>query len=890
MKKLIVTICTLIICFTSLLAQEFNRKSYTTVRVQSETPVIDGVINDDEWADVEWGEDFTVHAPNNGDKPKQRTKFKIKYDDNNIYVAYYAYHSDPSKIESRLSRRDNFPGDWMEINIDSYFDKNTAFSFTISASGVKGDEFISGNGNNWDTNWNPIWYGESKIVSDGWTAEVKIPLSQLRFADKDIHTWGFNIMRRDFGADERSTFQFIPRNVSGWVSNYAELEGIKDIKPKRQIELQPYAVSGFNFAEKEEGNPFAKGTKTNVNVGLDGKIGVTNDLTLDFTINPDFGQVEADPSALALDGYQIFFGERRPFFIENANIFSFDVANLDAGGPFGNDNLFYSRRIGSSPSGDAMITDTVTVYSERPRFTNILGAAKLSGKTKNGWSIGIMESVTSKEYEKFSIDGEETQELVEPLTNYFVGRVSKDFKEGASQIGISLTHVKRFIEDTDLMNQFHDEAYTGGINLMHTWKEREWRINANFIFSHVTGTALKIKKTQESFEHYFQRPDATHLSVDDTKTSLTGQGGTFSIGNYGGKDNLSFQSGLTWRSPELELNDIGFLNTADQIDFVNWVGYRWPKPFSIFRQLGVNFNTYSRWNFDGENIYQGINTNFNSSLKNYWSFGAGGTFEFKDISAKALFGGPKLRQSSGVYNFVNIGSDSRKKAQLFVNAGMFNGIGQDKGSVTVRSLSGNVSYQPINALRLSLNASYFQQKRVIQNVDDVVFQNEKRYITGTIFQKTFSTSLRVNYSLTPNLSFQYWGQPFISKGNYSDFKYITDPINRNFEERYKLYDDDQISYSEEEEQFFIDEGKDGYDEDQHGDYKFGQPDFNFMEFRSNMVIRWEYKPGSEFFLVWTQSTGNNGDPQNDLFPSLRDDLFRNRADNIFLAKLTYRFY
>lgn len=886
MKKLIVTFYTLLICFTSILAQEFNRKSYMTARVQSEAPVIDGVINDNEWADVEWGKDFTVYAPNNGDKPKQQTKFKVKYDDDNLYVAYYAYHNDPSKIESRLSRRDNFPGDWMEINIDSYFDKNTAFSFTISASGVKGDEFISGNGNNWDTNWNPIWYGETKIVSDGWTAEVKIPLSQLRFADKDIHTWGFNIMRRDFGADERSTFQFIPRNVSGWVSNYAELYGIENIEPKRQIELQPYAVSSFNFAEKEEGNPFAKGTKTKLNVGLDGKIGVTNDLTLDFTINPDFGQVEADPSALALDGFQIFFGERRPFFIENANIFSFEVANLDAGGPFGNDNLFYSRRIGSPPSGSVSIADGA--YSQRPQFTNILGAAKVSGKTKNGWSIGLLESVTSKEHVKISLDGEETQELVEPFSNYFVGRVSKDFKEGASQIGISLTHVKRFIDDTNLIDQFHDEAYSGGINFIHTWKEREWRINANFIFSHVTGTVLKIKETQESFGHYFQRPDATHLSVDDTKTSLTGQGGTVSIGNYGGKDNLSFQSGLTWRSPELELNDIGFLNTADQIDFVNWVGYRWPKPFSIFRQLGVNFNTYSRWNFDGDNIYQGINTNFNSSLKNYWSFGAGGTFEFKDISTKALFGGPKLRQSSGIYNFVNIGSDSRKKAQLFLNAGMFNGIGKDKGSVTVRSLSGNVSYQPINALRVSLNVSYFQQKRVIQNVSYDVFENEDRYITGTIFQKTFSTSLRVNYSLTPNLSFQYWGQPFISKGNYSDFKYITDPINRDFEERYTLYDDDQITYSEENEQFFIDEGKDGYEEDK--DYKFGQPDFNFMEFRSNMVIRWEYKPGSEFFLVWTQSTANNSDPQNDLFPSLRDDLFRNRADNIFLAKLTYRFY
>ncbi|MEM6966869.1 MAG: DUF5916 domain-containing protein [Bacteroidota bacterium] len=884
MKKSTFTCCLILFFLFQLHAQEFQRRSYTTARVIKDPPKIDGILEPNEWLGVEWGENFTVHEPNNGDAPKQQSKFKILYDDNNIYVCYYALHDDPSKIESRLSRRDNFPGDWMEINIDSYYDKNTAFSFTLSASGVKGDEFVTNNGNNWDSNWNPIWYSATKINSDGWTAEVKIPLSQLRFADKEEHVWGFNVMRRDFGGDERSTFQFVPRNVTGWVSNYAELHGIQNIKPKRQIEIQPYAVSSLTSKPKEEGNPYADGAEFKANFGLDGKIGVTNDLTLDFTINPDFGQVEADPSALNLDGFQIFFNEQRPFFVENANIFEFQVAQLEAGGPFRNDNLFYSRRVGASPRGQI---DNIPkeAFTSSPGFTNILAAAKLSGKTQDGWSIGILESVTAKEYLEITYEGQESRELIEPMTNYFVGRVSKDYKEGASQVGISLTNVTRFLDDSGLEDQFHNQAYSGGVNLFHSWKEREWQINGNFIFSHVAGTKEKITSTQESFEHYFQRPDANYLSVDNNKTSLTGHGGTISFGNYGGKDNISFQSGVTWRSPELDLNDIGFLNTADQIDFVNWAGYRSPKPFSIFRQLGINFNSYHRWNFDGKNIYNGINTNFFTALKNYWTFGGGTTYEFRDISTKALFGGPKLRQSSGMYNFINIGTDNRKKARFYASAGMFNGLGVDKGSVTVRNMNIGGNYQPINALRFSVDVSYFQQLRVIQNVSDDIFEGEDRYITGTIAQKTFSTSFRANYSLTPNLSLQYWGQPFISKGNYSDFKYITDPLNRDFEKRYQLYTSDQISYLAADDVFVIDEDRDGGE-----DYRFEHPDFNFLQFRSNLVIRWEYKPNSEFFLVWTQSQTNFADPQNNIFPSLRDDLFGSRPDNIFLMKLTYRFY
>jgi len=385
MRYLLVFI--LLCSFYCINAQDsISLRTYYTVRIAD--PVeIDGHLNDPIWEKVKWGDDFTVEQPNNGDKPKHQTKFKMVYDNDFLYVAYKCYHEDPTKIESRLARRDRFPGDWVEINIDSYNDNNTAYSFTLSASGVKGDEFIANNGRDWDSNWNPIWYGKAAIDHEGWTAEMKIPLSQLRFGVQETYNWGFNVRRRDFGADERSTWQFIPQNVSGFVSNFGHLEGIQDIKPKRQVEIQPYVTTSLKKSPKEEGNPFNTGTESNLNFGLDGKVGLTNDLTLDFTINPDFGQVEADPSALNLDGFQIFFGERRPFFIENANLFSREISNFEAGGPSGNDNLFYSRRIGARPSGSVNIPDGA--YTDRPDNTSIIGAAKFSGKTKNGLSIGI---------------------------------------------------------------------------------------------------------------------------------------------------------------------------------------------------------------------------------------------------------------------------------------------------------------------------------------------------------------------------------------------------------------------------------------------------------------------------------------------------------------------
>lgn len=268
---------------------------------------------------------------------------KIIYDDKNLYVAFKCYQEDPSTIEKRMGRRDSFSGDWVEINIDSYNDDRTAFSFTASVSGVKGDEFVSDNGN-FDESWNPIWYLGTKIDDDGWTAEIRIPLSQLRFGNEHEQVWGLQSTRRYFNNEERSVWQPLPANPPGWVSEFGELRGLIGLKPQKQLEIQPYTVAKLDTYEAQSGNPFREGSDANITGGLDAKIGITNDLTLDLTINPDFGQVDADPGAIALDGFEIFFQERRPFFVENKNVFDFRVGG-------GADNVFNSRRIGRAPQG-----------------------------------------------------------------------------------------------------------------------------------------------------------------------------------------------------------------------------------------------------------------------------------------------------------------------------------------------------------------------------------------------------------------------------------------------------------------------------------------------------------------------------------------------------------
>ena len=853
------------------------KRIYVTTSIKGhEPPVIDGIISDSSWELVDWTGDYIEFEPDENTPPSQQTKFKILYDSGSLYVAFRCYDDEPDKIEQRLSRRDGFSGDWVEINIDSYYDKRTSFSFTITAAGVKGDELVSDNGNNWDSSWNPIWYAKTNTDEEGWTAEMRIPLSQIKFGSSSNQVWGLQSTRRFFREEERSLWQRVPRDAPGWVSEFGELHGLKNLTPQKQLEVQPYTVLQVETYEPEEGNPFRDGSEGRIPAGVDAKIGVTNDLTLDLTINPDFGQVEADPSAIALDGFQIFFREQRPFFIENKNIFNYPVSNSQAGNTFGFDNVFYSRRIGREPQGFPELEDGE--FANIPNNTTILGAAKFSGKTKDGWSIGVLESLTAREYALIDHSGERREEVVEPFTNYFVGRLQKDFNDRNSFIGGIFTATNRE-SLPESVNFLHSQAYSGGLDFKHQWNDRDWYVGGNFIWSHVMGSEEAIKLTQESITHLFQRVDASHVAVDSSRTSLTGTSGNLQLGKVG-DGRWKFETGGTWRSPELELNDVGFQRQADDIRHYTWIGYRTLKPDKVFRRIGINYNHWSVWDFGGNHNSLRFNTNSWANFKNNWFANIGINIEPIKYDNFALRGGPRLRLSPE-YSFWNgIQTDNRKKLSF----GFFhNGATAPDSSYSRYNMEFGFNYQPTNALRISAWPRWGINNDKLQYIDNLQVNGETRYLNGTIEQNTLSMSFRLNYTINPNLSIQYWGQPFISQGNYSEFKHVTNPVAQNFDDRITPYIREQVSLVD--DTYFVDENLDG-----NPDFSFGNPDFSVVQFRSNLVVRWEYIPGSELFFVWSQDISQSGDPSQSLLTGLQDHLFNGiRPTNIFLIKATYRF-
>lgn len=858
------------------------RKKYFTRALNGPAITLDGIPNEDAWSQVEWGGDFIQSEPYQEKAPSQPTRFKILYDDRFLYIAYDCHDISPDSISKRMGRRDEFPGDWIETNIDSYHDLRTAFSFTLSVSGVRGDEFVSNNGNNWDDNWNPIWFAKTHINKTGWTAEVKIPLSQLRYGNEQDKVWGIQFTRRIFRKEERSVWQYIPPGSGIWVSGFGELHGLKNIPKHRQIELAPYLTAQTDLYKKEPGNPFAKGVDGKVNAGIDGKVAVTNNLILDFSINPDFGQVEADPSEVRIDGFQNFFDEKRPFFVENANIFDYQLTGSEAGGDYDADILFYSRRIGSSPHGFPNLNSNENL--KYPQNTSILGATKFSGKTKKGWSIGILETVTSRENATIDSAGKRRKELVEPLTNFFVARLQKDIHNGNTIIGGIFTAVNR---EHGLDNMVHKSAYTGGLDFLHFWRNQSWFIKANVVFSNVNGTNEAILGTQTSFEHLFQRINAKEISVDSSRTSLTGTGGTLKFGKIGGKTGrlgqiFKFETGITYRSPQLELNDMGFMLTADEINHFTWAGLQFQRAFSIFRNARINYNHWFRWDFGGQLLYEQYNMNAHAVFKNNWQTGAGFTWNPYDVSNTSLRGANSVRRPAGIGWNYYLNTDSRKKLSAGLN--FFRFWGEDK---TLRFINGSVGlyYVPINVFNISITASYSNNlRKQDQFVDNVMYQGNIRTIVARVNQKTLRFTGRLSYNITPDLTIQYYGQPYLTRPLYSDYAYVSNGLAKEFNDRFVKFTDDQISYSD--GTYAIDENRDGT-----ADYSFSKPDFNFVQFRSNLILRWEYKPGSEFYFVW--SDGNTSDAFNELdtpiFKSLFDNAFSGNPRNSFLIKFTYRF-
>jgi len=859
--------------------QELPKKQYKATRIAN-APVIDGVLNEDIWSTGTWIDDFTQNQPYNGQPATQRTEFNILFDDDNIYVGVKAYDTDPDSIVNRLTRRDQADGDLAGVIFDSYHDLRTAFLFGVSSAGVKYDMTFTEDGQNEDESWDPNWWVKTSINEEGWVAEMRIPLSQVRF-DKSSDVWGLEVARVLYRRNETDFWQHIPRDAPGLVHLFGEMTGLEGIEPRKIFDITPYSVAKLQTYEKDPGNPFPfleNGRRPGLNAGLDAKIGVTNNMTMDLSINPDFGQVEADPSEVNLTAYETFFSEKRPFFIEGNNITNFNIGLGD--GNQGNDNLFYSRRIGRQPQGYP--STGAQEYADVPTFTPILGSAKLTGKTKEGLSLGFIDASTGSVWApvKDSASGETVRhELVEPFTNYFLGRVQRDFKDGNTLLGGIFTSTNRDLDD-NLAAYMHKSAYSGGIDFTQFFREKSWSFNLNTAFSLVNGTKDAISETQLSSARYYQRPDKDYTKYDPDKTSLFGSGGRMQIQKSNG--HLFLLGCVKWKTPGFETNDLGFMQQADQVLSALIAGYSVWDPKGIYRQWNVNGDVFFINNFGGDVLGKGIEWNANMGFKNYWNAFTGGNLNIGSLSTDVLRGGPTIKYPSSLNLRAGFSTDNRKKLvmEYFFNTNR----GFEKNSRNFFTELG-FEYKPTNYLSVSISPEYSQSFQELQWVTSRTYNSETRYIFASIDRKTLAASVRINFNLSPDLTFQYWGQPYVASGKYYDHKYISSPMADEYRDRFHTYTPGEIFQTD--GYYEIDENSDGT-----MDYGFGNSNFNYQFFLSNLVIRWEYNPGSSVYLVWSQSRNFFNDTgQMDYFNDL-GDLFNRDNDiphNVFLIKFSYRF-
>jgi hypothetical protein len=848
-----------------------QNKSYITKKINPAPPVIDGKLDDGCWQHVEWGGNFTQFEPYEDTLPSQKTTFALLYDDNNLYVAIKAYDSEPDKINKTLSRRDQDDGDWVGIVLDSYEDKLTGFSFSVTAAGSKMDGIFT-NDNSEDNSWDPIWYVKTTVDAEGWNAEMRIPLSQLRFTKKESYEWGLEIARFVYRKNETSLWKPLHKSSNKLVSDFGTLEGIHSISPKKDIELFPFALGKLTYSEKEVGNPYATGKDHSMSAGLDGKISVTNDLTLNFTVNPDFGQVEADPSQVNLSAFESFYPEKRPFFIEGRNIFNFRMTSGDGDGS--SIGMFYSRRIGRSPHFEPELNDNE--YAKTQDNTTILGAFKLSGKTRKGTSIGILESFTQKENAYVTKEGIESKYPVEPFTNYIVARVEQDIDKGNTVVGGLFTATNRSI-DHDNFITLPAAAYTGGVNMTHYWDNKNYFFTVKGIFSSIYGSKEAITDLQTSPTHNFQRPDATHLEVDSSITSLTGHGGTLEFGKFGG-GHFRILSWITWSSPKLDFNDLGFMQQSDNIQQVAWFGYNEWQPKHFYNRYNFGGDFYTGWNFAGQNINKGLEMNGNLQFKNYYSIFTGFNLQGNSLSAYDLRGGPMLKLPPS-FNY-RIGFDSDQRKKLSMELFMMKRWSQYDNS-NMGNIEFSVTYKPINTLSVSLSPGFYVAQDNLQYVTTIEGNEPDNYIMGQLDSKQFSVSARINIGITPDMSIQYYGQPFYFAGDYSKFKTITNPDAADYYDRFHEYANNEIQLDTENNIYNVDTDGNGTD------FSFDNPDFHFLQYRSNLVYRWEYKPGSTIFLVWSQGRTTDGPEGTFIFSDYSKELRSAPAQNDFLIKISY---
>ncbi|MGE5429873.1 MAG: DUF5916 domain-containing protein [Syntrophomonadaceae bacterium] len=846
---------------------------------------VDAVLNERVWQNVGCTQ-FVQQEPLQGTLPSQKSEAWLVYDDEAIYFAAKYYDRRPDSILARLVRRDfvwQDPSDGCVLYLDSYGDKRNGYYFYVSAAGALADGLIENDVKQPnDLTWDAVWEGAARIDSTGWSIEMRIPFSQLRFKEGSPQSWGVNIERFISRNVETDVLAYTPYNESGFTSRFPELAGIEGISPKARFELLPYVTAKGEFVRSSKNDPFNTGHRYLPGAGLDIRAGLGPSLTLNATINPDFGQVEVDPAVVNLTDVESSFEEKRPFFTEGVTIFTFGRGGINSnmGINWATPTIFYSRRIGRAPQGPLPAYD----YADIPKGTHILGAAKITGKIFDGWRIGTIHALTEREFAEIDLEGNRKSPEIEPLTYYGVFRAQKDFNNRRQGLGLLATFTDRIFNDKSLSSYINANALTAA---MDGWtyldKEGTFVLNGWGAISNVTGSTERMIALQRNSGHYFQRPDAKYLHVDSSAVHLTGFAGRLVVNKNRGP--WIFNSALGFLSPKFEINDLGFNSYSDVINFHAAVGYRWTEPAWFYRNFNLWGAVFTNYDFSGNRTSNGLYMSSNLMLPNLYGVQVSYIYNPKSYNARKTRGGP-LTQNPVSRSFT-LTANTDNRPWWFVILTASSRSGEDARSY---SLNTTLELKLTTTLTLQAGPGYSRDNLNAQWV--TAYPDRKagetygrRYVFACMDQSVYSMNFRTDWIISPKLSLQMYLQPLIASGKYRDFKALVEPGTFDFIKygengstlEKTVKPDGQIIY-------LLDaDGQQG-----SADSKvISNPDFNYLSLRGSAVLRWEYLPGSTLYLVWTQNRFNEDSEAGFGFGRSSESLFDVKPDNIFMLKLSY---
>jgi len=862
---------------------------------------IDGKLDESAWAKATPITDFHQQQPNEAVPPTQRTEVRVLYDERALYIGARMYDSlGAAGIHAPLARRDqlldsngnngsfnSLTTDKLIVILDPYHNHIDQAWFEINPAGVRGDQF------NGDPSWDPIWQAATHVDSLGWTAELRIPYSQLRFSRDSAQTWGMQIWRYTDRLNEQDMWSFRRKSEAGGPMYFGSLNGLVIGLQPHQLEILPYVESREQYKYALPGDPYHSNSYGRVSAGADVKYLLTSSLALDATVNPDFGQVEVDPATINLSAYETYYSEKRPFFVAGNSAFDFGNFSCNFCSNTSSLDVFYSRRIGRPPQLNPYVS-SVAEFANTPDNTTILGAAKITGRTKAGYTLGLLDALTNRETAQYlpAPNGAEKRQEVEPLTNYFVGRVKKDMNQGATTIGGAFTSTLRQLNDTIVANRLRRNAEVGGLDFNQTWHQREYSWIGSILGSDVGGTASAIDLTTRSSAHYFQRPDRNVTSdgifntkYDPNATSLQGYGFYTRVAKQTGS--WFWETAQNWRSPGFETNDLSFLGRADYKWMNANVGRQWTTPGRWYRNAVLLGGGQQQFNYDGDKTDLQEQVYYGTLFPNYWNLRSFYIHHPTVLDDRLTRGGPVVMRTGFNFEEVELSTDARQRAVFDFTVQLGKGIGSDTHTLILQP---GIALKPAANVFISLTPSYIADENAAQYVEAVSDPTAasfygNRYVFAFIKTHTLSLDTRVNWTFTPNLTLQLFAQPFIASGAYSSFREFAAPRTAR-----KLVYGKDIGTIVRTPATATSGAEYTVDPDGAGPaapFTFGDPDFTFRSLIGNAVVRWEYRPGSTVFFVWTQNrTGSDTNGDFD-FTRERTAIFRDRPTNVFQVKVNY---